>query len=101
MLARLYLENLEQNVTYEPFQIQASEHVLFWSLRAGRRTERERFFSRKIRDSKKYMFASAPYQPFAASAFCAASCSASCFERPSPVAIFSRPMCATTTNRLS
>src|SRR3989344_9319695 len=38
------------------------------------------------------------YHPLAASAFCAASCSASCFERPSPCATFASPMNAPTIN---
>src|SRR3989344_1442222 len=35
----------------------------FWSLRAGRRPEREQFFSRKICDSETHMSASVPLPP--------------------------------------
>jgi len=61
----------------------------------------ERFFSRKIACPEDASPAERPHHPFAASAFCAASCSASCFERPSPVAMRSLPMWAATTNSLS
>ncbi len=38
-----------------------------------------------------YITSTIIYHPFAASAFSAAACSASCLERPSPSAILSRP----------
>ena len=38
----------------------------------------------KLTRTNTTMYFEYPYHPFAASAFCAASCSASCLERPSP-----------------